>query len=194
MRRCWKPETGRRHRRRKGPSQVFDTGEIEAIIDKVIADSPEQLAAYKAGKENVFRYFVGQVMKATGGKVCPIGADVRHDASRRSHYLDREEGRRARSTIQKLEHDRSPQRRREQELRTEGKEEDSGYASSCLQPERQFEEEIDNIEHAGDSRNAAEHQRSWNVIRRTLPIIPLNKPFPCVATPGPFWPRVRRPR
>ena len=37
----------------------------------MIADSPEQLAAYKAGKENLFGYFVGQVMKATGGKANP---------------------------------------------------------------------------------------------------------------------------
>ena len=55
----------------KGLRQVFDTGEIKAIIDKVIADSPEQLAAYKAGKENLFGYFVGQAMKATGGKANP---------------------------------------------------------------------------------------------------------------------------
>ena len=55
----------------KGLRQISDTGEIEAIIDKVIADSPEQLAAYKAGKENLFGYFVGQVMKATGGKANP---------------------------------------------------------------------------------------------------------------------------
>ena len=55
----------------KGLRQVSDTGEIAAIIDKVIADSPEQLAAYKAGKENLFGYFVGQVMKATGGKANP---------------------------------------------------------------------------------------------------------------------------
>ena len=41
----------------KGLRQISDTGEIEAIIDKVIADSPEQLAAYKAGKENLFGYF-----------------------------------------------------------------------------------------------------------------------------------------
>ena len=55
----------------KGLRQVFNTGEIKAIIDKVIADIPEQLAAYKAGKENLFGYFVGQVMKATGGKANP---------------------------------------------------------------------------------------------------------------------------
>ena len=55
----------------KGLRQISDTGEIEAIIDKVIADSPEQLAAYKAGKENLSGYFVGQVMKATGGQANP---------------------------------------------------------------------------------------------------------------------------
>ncbi len=55
----------------KGLRQISDTGEIEAIIDKVIADNPEQLAAYQVGKENLFGYFVGQVMKATGGKANP---------------------------------------------------------------------------------------------------------------------------
>ena len=54
-----------------GLRQVSDTGEIEAIIDKVIAESPEQLAAYRAGKENLFGYFIGQVMKATAGKANP---------------------------------------------------------------------------------------------------------------------------
>ena len=55
----------------KGLRQVSDTGEIEVIIDKIIADSQNQLAGYKAGKENLFGYFVGQVMKATGGKANP---------------------------------------------------------------------------------------------------------------------------
>ena len=55
----------------KGLRQVSDTGEIEVIIDKIIADSPNQLAGYKAGKENLIGYFVGQVMKATGGKANP---------------------------------------------------------------------------------------------------------------------------
>jgi aspartyl-tRNA(Asn)/glutamyl-tRNA(Gln) amidotransferase subunit B len=55
----------------KGLRQVSDTSEIEVIIDKIISDSPSQLAGYKAGKENLFGYFVGQVMKATGGKANP---------------------------------------------------------------------------------------------------------------------------
>jgi aspartyl-tRNA(Asn)/glutamyl-tRNA(Gln) amidotransferase subunit B len=55
----------------KGLRQVSDTGEINLIIDKIITDSPKQLAGYKAGKENLFGYFVGQVMKATDGKANP---------------------------------------------------------------------------------------------------------------------------
>ena len=55
----------------KGLRQISDTGEIEAIIDKAIADNPEQLVAYQAGKENLFGYFVGQAVKATGGKANP---------------------------------------------------------------------------------------------------------------------------
>ncbi len=55
----------------KGLRQMSDTGELESIIEKVIADSPKQLAGYKAGKEQLFGYFVGQVMKATGGKANP---------------------------------------------------------------------------------------------------------------------------
>jgi aspartyl-tRNA(Asn)/glutamyl-tRNA(Gln) amidotransferase subunit B len=55
----------------RGLKQVSDTGEIEAIIAKVIADNPETLAQYKAGKDKLFGFFVGQVIKATGGKANP---------------------------------------------------------------------------------------------------------------------------
>jgi len=55
----------------KGLKQVSDTGEIEAIIDKVIADNPGQLAQYRDGKTKLQGFFVGQVMKATGGKANP---------------------------------------------------------------------------------------------------------------------------
>ena len=55
----------------KGLEQVSDAGAIEAAIDKVLAENPENVAAYLAGKDKVFGFFVGQVMKATGGKANP---------------------------------------------------------------------------------------------------------------------------
>ena len=55
----------------KGLKQVSDTGELETIIDQVIADNPQQLEQYRAGKEKLVGFFVGQVMKATGGKANP---------------------------------------------------------------------------------------------------------------------------
>ncbi|WP_262690489.1 Asp-tRNA(Asn)/Glu-tRNA(Gln) amidotransferase subunit GatB [Kordiimonas aestuarii] len=55
----------------KGLRQVSDTGEIEQIIDEVIAANPAQLEQYRAGKDKLIGFFVGQVMKATGGKANP---------------------------------------------------------------------------------------------------------------------------
>ena len=55
----------------KGLEQVTDTGAIEAIVDQVIADNPGQVEAYKGGKDKLFGFFVGQVMKATQGKANP---------------------------------------------------------------------------------------------------------------------------
>jgi aspartyl-tRNA(Asn)/glutamyl-tRNA(Gln) amidotransferase subunit B len=55
----------------KGLKQISDPAAIEQAIDAVIAKSPAQLADYRAGKDKVFGYFVGQVMKATGGKANP---------------------------------------------------------------------------------------------------------------------------
>jgi aspartyl-tRNA(Asn)/glutamyl-tRNA(Gln) amidotransferase subunit B len=54
-----------------GLKQITDTGAIEGVIDSVIAANPKQLAEYRSGKDTVFRFFVGQVMKATGGKANP---------------------------------------------------------------------------------------------------------------------------
>jgi aspartyl-tRNA(Asn)/glutamyl-tRNA(Gln) amidotransferase subunit B len=56
---------------KQGLRQITDTGAIEAIIDQIIAANPEQVAGYKAGKEKLFGFFVGQAMKATGGKANP---------------------------------------------------------------------------------------------------------------------------
>ncbi len=56
---------------KKGLKQITDTGAIEKVIDEIIAKNPQQLAQYRAGKEALFGYFVGQVMKASQGKANP---------------------------------------------------------------------------------------------------------------------------
>jgi aspartyl-tRNA(Asn)/glutamyl-tRNA(Gln) amidotransferase subunit B len=56
---------------REGLSQVSDTGAIETAIREVIASSPEQVATYKKGRTNTIGWFVGQVMKKTGGRANP---------------------------------------------------------------------------------------------------------------------------
>jgi aspartyl-tRNA(Asn)/glutamyl-tRNA(Gln) amidotransferase subunit B len=55
----------------KGLKQITDAGAIEGVIDVVIAANPKQLADYRAGKDKLFGFFVGQVMKATEGKANP---------------------------------------------------------------------------------------------------------------------------
>ncbi len=55
----------------QGLRQITDSGAIEAVIDSVIAANPKQLADYRAGKDKLFGFFVGQVMKATAGKANP---------------------------------------------------------------------------------------------------------------------------
>jgi aspartyl-tRNA(Asn)/glutamyl-tRNA(Gln) amidotransferase subunit B len=55
----------------KGMRQITDQGAIERAIDEVMARNPGQLADYRAGKDKLFGFFVGQVMKATGGKANP---------------------------------------------------------------------------------------------------------------------------
>jgi aspartyl-tRNA(Asn)/glutamyl-tRNA(Gln) amidotransferase subunit B len=55
----------------KGLRQITDSSAIESVIDSVIAANPKQLADYRSGKDKLFGFFVGQVMKATGGKANP---------------------------------------------------------------------------------------------------------------------------
>ncbi len=55
----------------KGLKQITDTSAIESAIDDVMAKNPGQLADYRSGKDKLFGFFVGQVMKATGGKANP---------------------------------------------------------------------------------------------------------------------------
>lgn len=56
---------------KKGLKQVTDTSAIEAIIDLVISQNPDNVASYKAGKVNLMGWFVGQVMKQSQGKANP---------------------------------------------------------------------------------------------------------------------------
>ena len=56
---------------RKGLRQVTDLGAIDAAIDGILAANAEKLAEYYAGKDKLFGFFVGQVMKATSGKGNP---------------------------------------------------------------------------------------------------------------------------
>ncbi|HEY9764366.1 MAG TPA: Asp-tRNA(Asn)/Glu-tRNA(Gln) amidotransferase subunit GatB, partial [Trichocoleus sp.] len=56
---------------KKGLSQISNPAEIEAIIDKVLADNPTELEQYRAGKTKLQGFFVGQVMKLSGGRVDP---------------------------------------------------------------------------------------------------------------------------
>ena len=55
----------------EGLEQVTDDKEIESIIDGVINNNPEQLEQYRSGKDRIFGFFVGQVMKASQGKANP---------------------------------------------------------------------------------------------------------------------------
>jgi len=55
----------------RGLRQVTDTGAIAAAIDQVLAANADKVAEYRTGKDKLFGFFVGQVMKATGGKANP---------------------------------------------------------------------------------------------------------------------------
>ena len=55
----------------KGLKQITDSGAIESIIDEIIANNTAQVEQYRSGKEQVFGFFVGQVMKASQGKANP---------------------------------------------------------------------------------------------------------------------------
>lgn len=55
----------------KGLTQISDESEIEAIVDEIIENSRKQVEEYRAGKEKLFAYFVGQSMKKSRGKANP---------------------------------------------------------------------------------------------------------------------------
>ena len=54
-----------------GLGQISDTSELEAAVARVVADNPAQVEQYRGGKQQVLGFFVGQVMKATGGRANP---------------------------------------------------------------------------------------------------------------------------
>ena len=56
---------------KKGLVQVTDTGAIEAMVAEVVAAHPDQAAAYRGGKAQLIGFFVGKVMKQSGGKANP---------------------------------------------------------------------------------------------------------------------------
>ena len=55
----------------RGLKQITDTSALEAMVDEVIANNPKQVEQFRAGKEKVLGFFVGQIMKATQGKANP---------------------------------------------------------------------------------------------------------------------------
>ncbi|MEO6078266.1 MAG: Asp-tRNA(Asn)/Glu-tRNA(Gln) amidotransferase subunit GatB [Steroidobacteraceae bacterium] len=55
----------------RGLRQITDGGAIEKVIDEIMAANPKQLADFRSGKDKLFGFFVGQAMKATGGKANP---------------------------------------------------------------------------------------------------------------------------
>jgi aspartyl-tRNA(Asn)/glutamyl-tRNA(Gln) amidotransferase subunit B len=55
----------------KGLRQVTDTGTIAAAVDAVLAANPDKLAEYRGGRDKLYGFFVGQIMKATQGKANP---------------------------------------------------------------------------------------------------------------------------
>jgi len=56
---------------REKPQQISDSGELERVIDEVLAANPKQAEQYRGGKTTLATFFVGQVMKATKGKANP---------------------------------------------------------------------------------------------------------------------------
>ena len=55
----------------KGLVQISDPEKLKPLIDDVIAKNPDNVAKYKAGNTNLFGFFVGQVLKSSGGKANP---------------------------------------------------------------------------------------------------------------------------
>jgi Asp-tRNA(Asn)/Glu-tRNA(Gln) amidotransferase B subunit len=50
---------------------IADVGELDPVIDRILSANESQVEAYRGGKEGLLGFFVGQVMKETGGKANP---------------------------------------------------------------------------------------------------------------------------
>ncbi len=71
-RRCLRPANRpKRSSPPQGLSQIQDTGEIERLCREVMEKNPDNVAKYRAGNEGVFKFFVGQVMRASRGQANP---------------------------------------------------------------------------------------------------------------------------
>ncbi|HMM49333.1 MAG TPA: hypothetical protein PKE32_06945, partial [Miltoncostaeaceae bacterium] len=66
----------------KGLGQISDDGELTALVERLFADNPTQAEQLRAGKDKLIGFFVGQAMKATGGKADPgrLNALIREHA------------------------------------------------------------------------------------------------------------------
>jgi aspartyl-tRNA(Asn)/glutamyl-tRNA(Gln) amidotransferase subunit B len=56
---------------KKGLRQISDAGELDGIVDKVLAENPSAVSDYKAGKEAALKWLMGQIMRQTRGKANP---------------------------------------------------------------------------------------------------------------------------
>ena len=65
------PEDARTIVKEKGLGQMSDAGELEAAVAAIVSENPSQVALYRSGKTQTFGWFVGQVMKKTGGRADP---------------------------------------------------------------------------------------------------------------------------
>ena len=67
----------------RGLGQISDEGELTALVERLLADNPAQAEQLRGGKDKLVGYFVGQAMKATGGRADParVGQLVREKAA-----------------------------------------------------------------------------------------------------------------
>ena len=65
------PEEARTLVEEKGLGKMSDAGELEALVAAIVSENPSQAALYRSGKTQTFGWFVGQVMKKTGGRADP---------------------------------------------------------------------------------------------------------------------------
>ena len=70
----------------EGLAQVSDESELQSVIDQVLAEHPEEVESFRGGKEGLFGWFMGQVMRGTRGKADPVRTrELLQEALRRQH-------------------------------------------------------------------------------------------------------------